>query len=234
MTYSMNKEDMWVSRIPTPIRYAVEGAVQDDFNNMETDGNITDWNIYAPLLAPITTTDFPNADNKILKLEDKDPYDYARAIRVFEEGNKVEIQLKVYPDQKEGGMLEIDVTDRYGNRPVRIRFDEDGQMKAVDGSQEVVLQTYQPDHWYELKIDIDATLQGKYDLYVNDQKVVEQAALAESVKSVERLSLRTGPYRDIPHRDTPNEEPGPPLPEADVPLPSAVFYVDEVSATVHK
>lgn len=234
MTYSMNKEDLWVSRIPVPVRYAIEGDVQDNFSNMEVDGNIPDWNIYAPLWAPVTVSDFPGNGNKSLKLEDQDPYDYARAIRVFEEGNNVEIQLKVYPEQTDSGMLEIDITDRYGNRPVRIRFDEDGQLKAVNGSEEVVLQTYQPDQWYDLKLNIDASLYGSYDLYVNDQQMLDQAELAVAVKSVERISLRTGPYRDLPGRDTPNEEPGPPLPGADDPVPLSVFYVDDVSAVVSK
>ena len=233
MTYSMNKEDTWVSRIPVPVRYAVEGIVQDNFNNLELDGNITDWNIYAPLWAPIAITDFPGTD-KSLKLEDQDPYDYARAIRVFEEGNNVELQLKVYPEQTDTGLLEIDITDRYGNRPVRIRFDEDGQLKAVDGSEEVVLQAYQPGQWYDLKLNIDATLYGSYDLYVNNQQVLNQAELAVAVKSVERISLRTGPYRDLPSRSTPNEEPVPPLPGADEPVPLAVFYVDDVRAVVNK
>ena len=35
--------------------------------------------------------------------------------------------------------LEIDVTDRYGNRPVRIRFDLSGIIKASNGSKETVV-----------------------------------------------------------------------------------------------
>lgn len=234
MTYSMNKEDIWISRIPTPVRYAIKGDVQDNFNNLEIDGNITDWNIYAPLWAPIAVTDFPNTDNKSLKLEDNDPYDYARAIRVFEEGNNVEVQLKVYAEQTENGILDIDITDRYGNRPVRIRFDEDGGLKAVNGSEEVVLQKYKSGQWYDIRMNIDATLYGSYDLYINNQQVLNQAELAEAVKSVERISVRTGPYRNLPGRDTPNEEPSPPLSGADEEVPLAVFYVDDVSAVVNK
>jgi hypothetical protein len=32
LTYSMSKEDIWVSRIPVPIRGAVSGHVNDNFN----------------------------------------------------------------------------------------------------------------------------------------------------------------------------------------------------------
>ncbi len=31
VVYSVNKEDMWISRIPVPISRMVEGAVRDDF-----------------------------------------------------------------------------------------------------------------------------------------------------------------------------------------------------------
>ena len=82
-----------------------------------------DWNIYAPQWSPVEVADFPSEKNKSLLLLDKDPYDYARAIRVFEETKKAEINVKVFPKQSDSGILEIDVTDRYGNRLVRIKFD---------------------------------------------------------------------------------------------------------------
>ena len=54
------------------------------------------------------------------------------------------------------------------------------------------------------------------------------AKLAEAVLSVERLSLRTGPYRNLPNRHTPNQKPGPPLTGADDPVPVAIFYIDNI------
>jgi hypothetical protein len=58
---------------------------------------------------------------------------------------------------------------------------------------------------------------------------LENAELAEAVLSVERLSLRTGEYRDKPTRRTENQQPGPPLPGADEPVPPAIFHIDNVS-----
>ncbi|WP_423342951.1 hypothetical protein [Larkinella sp. VNQ87] len=228
LTYSMNKEDIWVSRIPTPVRYAVKGPVADDFNSLSLNGAVPDWNIYAPQWAPVAVVKAPGGTGNCLKLSDKDPYDYARAIRVFEETGKAQIRLKVRPEQNHTGTLEIDLTDQYGNRPVRLRFDEKGLIVATIGSQEKAVQPYRAGQWYELTFSVDASLYGHYDLTIDGKKVVEKAALAEAVKSVERLSIRTGPYRDLPNRKTPNEEPGPPLPGADEPVPTAIFYVDEV------
>ena len=225
----MNKEDIWISRIPTPVRYEVKGDVSDDFNALQNNGSVPDWNIYAPQWAPVTVVATPQKQGKCLELADKDPYDYARAIRVFEEGSQIECSLTVSPAQNKTGSLEIDLTDRYGNRPVRLRFDDKGNIVVTDGGTEKIVQTYDASQWYTLTFSVNAQLTGgSFDLAINGKKVVEKAALAEAVKSVERLSLRTGPYRDLPNRKTPNEDPHPPLAGADEPVATAIFFVDDV------
>ncbi|QKZ12138.1 hypothetical protein [Spirosoma sp. KUDC1026] len=238
MTYSMNKEDMWVARIPTPVRYAVTGPVRDDFDKLTPDGIVPDWNIYAPKWAPVTLVsspsvatpgvDSPAGSGNCLELRDTDPYDYARAIRVFEEGSRATAELRVFADPKNTGELEIDLTDRYGNRPVRLRFDKQYQLVATDGGTEKVVQTYQPGQWYTISLTVDARPDGKFDLAINGKKALTGAKLAEAVKSVERLSLRTGPYRNLPNRQTPNETNDPPLAGADEQASPTIFYVDDV------
>ena len=230
LSYSMNKEDIWISRIPLPIRYSVKGVVNDAFDNLKPGGPIDQWNIYAPQWAPVEVVDFPSASNKSLLLQDKDPYDYARAIRVFEETTAAEIRVKVFPDQAKDGMLDIDVADRYGNRPVRISFNDQGVIQALDGNKKVTLQEYKSAEWYELSISIDAKLFGSYSVAINGKKVLENAQLAEAVKSVERISFRTGQYRDTPNRKTPNQAPAPPLDGTDEPGTNARFYIDEFRA----
>ena len=49
-------------------------------NDTFDDGVIRDWNIYTGQWAQVRVV------NKSLELTDRDPYDYARAQRVFEEG----------------------------------------------------------------------------------------------------------------------------------------------------
>ena len=107
---------------------------------------------------------------------------------------------------------------------MRVKFDDDGQIKAVNGNEEVVLQSYHFDNWYNLKIQIDAQPFGDYNLFINGTQHLKNAKLAEAVKSVERISFRTGPYRDLPNRKTPNEEPAPPLAGADEPLKMIEVY----------
>ncbi len=141
-----------------------------------------------------------------------------------------EIIVKVLAKQIKNGILEIDITDRYGNRPVRIKFDDDGIIKAVDGNEELSLQTYNPNIWYNLKIQIDAQPYGSYSISVNRTQHLKNAKLAEAVNSIERISFRTGLYRDLPNRKTPNQDSAPPLEGADEPVKMAQFYIDDLMA----
>jgi hypothetical protein len=228
LSYSMNKEDIWVSRVPLPIRYAVKGAVSDDFNKLSIGGATPDWNIYAPKWAPVSLVKSPGGAGVSLELKDEDPYDYARVIRVFEESNDASVSLDVRAGEGNAGRMEIEVVDQFGNRPVRVRFGENEKIIVADGTTEKEVMTYKANNWYKIKLVIHAVTYGHYDLYVDGKMVVSKAPLAEAVKSVERLSLRTGAYRDIPNRKTPNEEPGPPLPGADSKENLTLFYVDNV------
>ena len=229
LSYSMNKEDIWVSRIPLPIKYIVESDIMDNFESMTAGGGVDDWNIYAPQWAAVNVVEFPGSANKSLQLNDKDRYDYARAIRVFKESKDVEIKFRVRIEQSYSEILEIDITDRFGNRPVRICFDKDGKIKANDGIEQRVLKSYQLDQWQDVKIFINASYFGNYSLSINNKSLLEKAKLAEAVKSVERISFRTGTYRDLPNRNTPNENPHEPLEDGDDPVPTAVFYLDDVA-----
>ena len=60
--------------------------------------------------------------------------------------------------------------------------------------------------------------------------VLANAQLAEAVLSVERVSFRTGKFRSTPTRRTKSEAPEPDLKDADLPVPTAVFHIDDVMA----
>jgi sialidase-like protein len=226
LTYSMNKEDMWVSRVPVPATDAVSGPVVDDFQTRNRGGRVDGWNIYDPIWAPVAIAE--QDGNQYLQLQDKDPYDYGRAVRVFQEGTSAKLSFRVQSLQADHGLFEIDVNDRYGNRPVRIRFDTDGQIKADQGGATQAVMKYEPGHWYQLEIDIAANPYGHFSLSINGQRLLEKTALAVAVKSVERISFRTGAYRNYPTRKTDNEKVHPPLLGADEPVDNAIYRIDDV------
>lgn len=229
LTYSMNKEDMWISRIQVPVNYKVNQSVHDNFDNLKPGDRITNWNTYSPQWAPVTISAFKGTANKVLQLSDEDPYDYARAIRVFRETSNADLRFRVYTEQNISGELSIDVTDQFGNRPVRLTLNNKGIILMNDGGKDIEVKKYLTQSWYDIHIAVNATLHGGYfDVWINREHVIAKAPLAEAVKSVERISFRTGPYRNLPNRHTPNETPEPPLPGADEPVEKATFYIDDV------
>ncbi|HEY5507712.1 MAG TPA: hypothetical protein VIK29_03505, partial [Paludibacter sp.] len=229
LTYSVNKEDIWVSRIPLSVKCSVEGDVNDNFDNMDVNGVVPDWNIYAPQWAPVNVTPFPDTKNKSLQLSDSDPYDYAKAVRIFKTGNKATINFKVFLNQNNNGMLRIDVTDRFGNRPVRLWFDENGYLNTMNGSTLTRLQHYASGKWYQLELTVYANVTGSFDVAVDGKSLLKNAQLTEAVKSVERLSFCTGAYSNLPDRSTPNQKVSAPLVGADDPVSTTTYYIDDVN-----
>ncbi len=228
LTYSVNKEDMWVSRVPVPVRYRVEGSVDDNFDSLSAGGIVPDWNIYDAIWASVAIS--ANGNNRTLRLEDRDPYDYARAVRVFQEGTSAKLSFRVMAEQNDTGELEIEVMDRFGNRCVRMALTDDGNIEVSSGAKRVSAGKYVAGQWNDFALSIDASPFGSFDLSVNGQAVLSDAPLAEAVLSVERISFRTGEYRDSPTRRTETEVPVPDLADADQPVAAAVFHIDDVHA----
>jgi hypothetical protein len=231
VTYSMNKEDIWVSRVPVPVRHRVTGPVHDTFDNLNAGGAVTDWNIYSPKWCPVGVADFPSATNKSLELTDKDPYDYARAVRVFPESKSVTIQFKIHTAQNHGGRLEIEVNDRFGARPVRLILAEDGRIKIVDGAKLLDVGPYQPNEWHDVELSLDVQ-RGTFDVSLDAKRAASTAAFAEYVKSVERVSFRTGARREEPTLKTSTDAtPDRVSPNPDLPQPPVTYHIDNVRVT---
>ena len=227
LTYSGNKEDMWVSRVPVPIRYKVEGPVSDKFNELVVGAQVPDWNLYRPKWAPVSVVAFPGAANKSLQLEDKDPYNYAKAVRVFAEAKTAHVSFKLYARQANKGTLEMEVLDQVGHRPVRVVLADNGHIQIANGSNMVDAGLYKSSTWYTIDIAVNAT-SGKYDVSVNGKQVIKQADFAEPATTVERLSFRTGVYRTELNRQS-DRYAGGDLPNADDAVPAAVFNIDDVT-----
>ncbi len=228
MTYSMNKEDIWVTRVPVPIRSHVQGPVFDDFNRGSTAD--LDWNLYSPEWAPVRIADFPSASNRSLELQDRDPADYARATRVFPESKEVTVSFKLLAKQKDTGRLEIELMDHKGYRPpVRLFLDDHGALTAwtLDKGEPVHICDYEANRWYSISIRTD----GKtFDLTVDGKTVLNKAEALDPVTSLERISFRTGAYRSDPTLRDPMW-PIADLPGTDVPARPAYFYIDDFRVT---
>lgn len=197
LTYSVNKEDIWVARVPLPVRTTWNGPVNDRFDQILPHDVIPNWNLYRPKWANVF------ADGRSLCLTDSDRYDYARAIRVFEQGKRVNIRLRLKVVTENGEPFEIDVTDRHGERMLSLSL-KDG----VICSQQQTLATYHPNEWMDINLTLD-TDKRTFTCFGRTLPALH------AVTSVERISFRTGTWRNLPDRQTPNQEKQPPLPLCD-------------------
>jgi hypothetical protein len=253
LTYSVNKEDIWVAEVPVPIRGSVEEDVRDDFENMTPSGPVVNWNIYAPAWCPVDVA--AEIGNQFLRLQDWDPYNYAKAVRVFPKSRKVSMKFRIRAHQKGHGRLEIDVTDRRGQRAIQMILDsEAGCLLARAGMELKELWPTPVGEWLEFGIEIDASA-GVWSLVLKGQAILNHVPLSADVTDVERLEFRTGEYRQDDFSRLPEDGSHAPsskedgkakadgyvssgyrhitnvLANADVPDPNAIFDIDDVIVT---
>jgi hypothetical protein len=226
LTYSVNKEDIWVARVPTPVAAVASGPINDDFD-ADTPGTLpAGWNVYSPLWAPVRVA-APTAGqpDRALEFRDEDPYDYARAIRVFPATHGVKVSFKIFARQT-NARFEIDLLDAAGARPVRLALGEDGHLWACHEGQWMDAGPYKAGQWlkFELEIPRDPNADRCAVLVDGKSPLPRPAFFTDPVTTVERLSFRTGAWRDrgFGGRD---------LPGADTKTPLASFLVDDVVIT---
>jgi len=225
--YSVNKEDIWITRTRLPVSGTVNEYVNEDFEKAKTEADLELWNLYVPKWAPISIDTSPDGrGGKCLKLRDKDRYDYAAAERVFPESRKVTIKFDLLANQTKDGRLEIDVTNKNGFRALSIAMTKAGIIRALCRDKTVDVQPYHAGKWLSFKLTIDATSR-KFSLDINGKQVLADADFLENVNTVQRISFRTGKYRRI----VPPKPKKKDLPNAGVPVKEAVYYINDVSIT---
>ena len=231
VVYSVNKEDMWISRIPVPIHRIVEGPVRDDFSSMETGGVVNNWNIYSPVWCPVKIVDFPDKGNKSLMLKDFDPYDYARATRVFGQSPRQQLTFELYVESNPGDFY-IDICNEKGKRLIKSVIDSRGAVHSINGPGKFEsVKSISAGEWVTFTFDINSD-DSRYDLYI-DGDLYASGHEFSGEGSVERIIFRTGEYR----LDTKVGKfksgsaliPGYDEPGADEPVDEAVFYIRSFS-----
>lgn len=229
VVYSVNKEDMWISRIPTPIKREVNTPVADDFNQMELGGVVTNWNIYSPLWCPIEICKSPDGTEQVLMLKDRDPYDYAKAVRVFQKSNRLKIGFQLYVEANPE-MLAIDVVSANGARCMQMEVDKTGSLLVKKGSQPLSqVSTIESQQWTLFEIDINAS-KKRFSIKIDDKTIVKNMDFAATGEP-ERIVFRTGKYRlqdDVQEYKSGNDFiPGWDEPGADETSLEALYYLKD-------
>jgi len=234
ISYSVNKEDIWVARVNTPITGSLNDPVNQNFETIENIEDLNLWNIYIPKWAEISILKEEKLNNKCLELREQEPYDYVMVERVFPKGDSVQVSFRLNPKiVTQGYALQIEVQDQHGIRPMRLRMD--GSWLGVDRKK----VTHPPvpvrtGMWYEVFLNLNVSSQ-KYDLMVNGNQVIKDIPFAEKVKSLERIVFRTGPYRGfVPPEHVEDAMPKPAglesedLSGSEEKAPLSVYWIDDV------
>ena len=218
ITYSMNKEDIWVSMIPVP----VTDKVTTDVNDVFPDSGLKEWNIYSPRWAPVTIA------GGALQLKDADPYDYAMAERVFPVAKRMQIEFSLSTSQNDHGQLQIELQDEHNTPAIRLSLEPDGTLIAKSGARTKKLMSYAPSTPYIIRISANTDTR-MYTVNINGKDVLTQLFFAP-VESFGHIVFRTGETRHFPTADSPAEA-DTDQPNAGDRIPEAAFAIRYLKTT---
>lgn len=203
LTYSMNKEDIWISKVPVPVSDEVQSHPNEFFAQMKNGEELKYWNIFSPIYAPVAIEKIADG-TKALVLRDKDKFDFAKAERVIPESKKVAVEFTIIPQQADKGLLHIDFQDANGTTAVRLIFDADSAFKAKVGYRNSGIMKYEAGKEYHVRIELDRH-KRMFNIFVNGQSKGTKLFFAP-IASFKRVTFRTGEIRRFPDADTPTDQ----------------------------
>jgi hypothetical protein len=221
VTYSMNKEDIWIATIPVPVRDKEADQVNEDFNKMTDGKELNSWNYNSGLWTPVAIEKMKDG-TKALTLKDWDPFDFAKAERVVPASKKITIEFTIVPQQNDHGWLDIEFLDARGTPGVRFSFDSTGSLITKAGYRNRNLLKYVAGEKYDFHIELNVDTRF-YTVNMNGKQLSPGLFFAP-LASIDRVTFRTGHIRRFPDADTPTDQ------DYDLPNGSeqdrqAVFYI---------
>ena len=153
LTYSINKEDIWVLEAPVPIAGAETEDVCDDFAAYPAGEKPDAWNLYIPQWCGVETASLDG--RTVLTLSDHDPYDRPRAERLIQPAVLSEISFRVLPEAiVPGTAIVVMVEDAQGREAIRLMFDADHMLRVKTGGAPREWMEY-PDEWLNVRMVVD-------------------------------------------------------------------------------
>lgn len=234
LTYSVNKEDLWVTSVRVPITGEVSEHVHEDFDGLQSESELELWNLYVPNWAPISIVRDPWVPSgRCLELRDEDPYDYAKAECAFPASKRLRVSFSVLQLQPGLNGLEVEAQTGRNGRALRLWWFP-REIGFDLGSVEVARAPIETGRWHRIVLEIDCP-RGTYDVSIDDEWIYRGLKLQESPETIERLVFRTGPWRmDVRHAYL-RGEPGAGAGIADGDLPGAgtkgeagIYLIDNV------
>lgn len=232
LAYTVNKEDVWVSYTPVPVNGTTDDYVNTDFSDMPVGPFVEGFNVYSPLWCPVEVTASPTErGSQVLCLHDSDPYDRARAMKIFKESEMVKVSTRVYLDgHDEKANFTIELQEGHGKVPVRLYFKSNGDIVVKNGGRYSPFGSYQPGEW----LDITITANCLTNIFTVTLKsgLMERSKnfrFSESVYTIERILFASKdilPFNTVEDcgkwGDLGNLE------QADFKIPESNFYINNL------
>ncbi len=237
ITYSVNKEDIWISKIRVPVTGIADEHINESFDAVNEIADLAEWSFYVPKWAPaeITSKKQQSADN-VLRLTDEEPYDYLRVEKLFPESEKLSVKFSIKQVLLGSAKLEFEIHDIKGERPLRLLFSEEWLM-FDRGALEIDPVKYSVGDWRHIELKLNCKTQS-YDVYLDKALVKEKIPFAVKTESLQRIVFRTGPWRGDVRPFIVDGEPGNPglyqedLPGADFKTGASIFEIDNIQTTM--
>ncbi|MWC28977.1 hypothetical protein [Paenibacillus sp. MMS18-CY102] len=230
LSYSMNKEDIWVSRIPVPIRYANPVPVQDRFDGYTHQYNLLDdWNLYIPHGTEIAIGKDPSGEAYALHIHDTNQSDCAKAERFFPPSSRADIRFSIMPESAGGRPLFIQVVDGRSSSLFSICLAEDGVIQLRQGETAVSIGCYEALQWHDFNVHIDLA-SANVSLSINGGEW-QQHALANKLSSIERIGFQAGQRLAAPTLSTRLDLPD--LARPAMEAPASTYYIRYVITANH-
>ena len=222
LSYSVNKEDIWVSRVTVPVLTEASASINEDLSGYNHLSQLSRWNIYSPAWAPVSLEE-AGQGKMALKLSDKDRYDYAKVEHLFPESEEFSVEFTIVPEQNDNGQLQIELQNEESMGAVRISFDPDGMLRVRSHYKErhEDIIPYMAGESYHIKLDVSVRLQ-EVEIYANGKNVGEN--FYAPMKTLSKIVFRTGErFRNL-SPDAPVRQDFD-LEHAGTPVESASYYI---------
>ena len=194
VTYSMNKEDMWVAHIPVPVQTEAHNHADGTEFRVDKISDLATWNIYSPKRASVSL------NNGWLTLADSNPFDYARVERKIPASKELAVEFDLRASQNNTGLLQIEFLDEHGTACSRIELTDEGIMRCKGGARYGGLGKYEPNKSYHVKAVLSIS-RRLIEVYIDGKKAGQRMFFAP-VEKIERIMFRTGARRTFPDIDT--------------------------------
>ncbi|MBQ8640227.1 MAG: hypothetical protein IJ468_13810 [Lachnospiraceae bacterium] len=190
IAYSVNKEDMWIARVPGAVSTRWKGPVCD---NMETisDRQLRDtWNLYVPVWGGAGLEN--GTMGKRLHLWDCDPCNRARAERVFEAAETIEVKAVLEIESVKQDSAAALIQSRDGQNLLAVVFTGDGDVAVRVGGRSVKFGFWQKNCVLELTVRVNCrTCSYEVRLEQNGQTASQRGAVGAAVRCGERVIFAT-------------------------------------------